>query len=156
MPSNQFFFFVFFLVFLSVISCRKSHSGDMTILWPSYIHNGIFILLRQRLHSEAEISTMEFPFLVREHPHVEKGPSIQWVLKNHSMTMTDTLHCIKRGSIMWHGPLTRFVKLRVAHAPGMLGTFSLPPQVIDPDMHHGICVTHVRDTRAVMHAGIDN
>ena len=30
-----------------------------------------------------------------------------------------------------------------AHAPGMPGTFSPPPQVRDPDMHHGTCVTHV-------------
>ena len=42
-----------------------------------------------------------------------------------------------------HGPLTRYVKLRVAHAPGMPGTFSQPPRVSDPDMHHGTCVTHV-------------
>ena len=31
----------------------------------------------------------------------------------------------------------------VAHAPGMAGTFSPPPRVSDPDMHHGTCVTHV-------------
>ena len=42
-----------------------------------------------------------------------------------------------------HGPLLRYVKLRVAHAPGMRGTFSPPPWVSDPDMHHGTCVTHV-------------
>ena len=30
-----------------------------------------------------------------------------------------------------------------AHAPGMPGTFSPSPQVSDPDMHHGTCVTHV-------------
>ena len=36
-----------------------------------------------------------------------------------------------------YGPLARYVKLWVAHAPGM------PPQVSDPDMHHGTCVTHV-------------
>ena len=42
-----------------------------------------------------------------------------------------------------HGPLARYVKLRVAHAPGMPGTFSPPPQVSDPDMHHGTCMTHV-------------
>ena len=42
-----------------------------------------------------------------------------------------------------HGPLYRYVKLRVAHAPGMPGTFSTPPRVSDPDMHHGTCVTHV-------------
>ena len=42
-----------------------------------------------------------------------------------------------------HGPLTRYLKLRVAHAPGIPGTFSPPPQVCDPNMHHGTCVTHV-------------
>ena len=43
-----------------------------------------------------------------------------------------------------NGPLTRYVKLRVEHAPGKLpGTFSWPPQVNDPDMHHGMCATHV-------------
>ena len=42
-----------------------------------------------------------------------------------------------------HGPLDRYVKLRVVHAPGMPGTFFTPPRVSDPDMHHGTCVTHV-------------
>ena len=41
-------------------------------------------------------------------------------------------------SLSW--TFSRYVKLRVAHAPGM---FSPPPQVSDPDMHHGTCVTHV-------------
>ena len=44
---------------------------------------------------------------------------------------------------MLHGPLTRYVNLWVAHAPGMPGTLSPPPRVSDPDMHHGACVTHV-------------
>ena len=42
-----------------------------------------------------------------------------------------------------NGPLARYVKLRVAHAPGMPGTFSPPAWVNDPDMHHGTYVTHV-------------
>ena len=42
-----------------------------------------------------------------------------------------------------YGPLIRYVKLRVAHAPGMPGTFSPPPRVSDPGMHHGTCVTQV-------------
>ena len=42
-----------------------------------------------------------------------------------------------------HGPLTRYVKLRVAHAPGIPGTFTQPPQVNDSYMHHGTCVMHV-------------
>ena len=39
-----------------------------------------------------------------------------------------------------HGPLTRYAKFRVAHAPGMLWTFSPPRRVSDPDVHHGTCV----------------
>ena len=42
-----------------------------------------------------------------------------------------------------HGSLARYVKSRVAHAPGIPGTFSLPPRVSDPDIHHGTCVTYV-------------
>ena len=42
-----------------------------------------------------------------------------------------------------HGPLARYVKLRVAHSSFMLGTFSPPPRVSDPGMHHGTCVMHV-------------
>ena len=42
-----------------------------------------------------------------------------------------------------NGSLTIYAKLRVAHAPGMSGTFSPPPWVRDPDRDHGTCVTHV-------------
>ena len=42
-----------------------------------------------------------------------------------------------------YGPLTRYAKLRVAHAPGMLGSFSPLPRVSDPNMHQGTCFTHV-------------
>ena len=42
-----------------------------------------------------------------------------------------------------NGPLASNAKLRVAHAPGMPGTFSPTPRASDPDMHHGTCVTHV-------------
>ena len=46
-----------------------------------------------------------------------------------------------------HGPLTRYVKLRVAHAPEMAGTFS-PQQTSKetasyPGKHRGTCITHV-------------
>ena len=40
-------------------------------------------------------------------------------------------------------PLTRYVKLRLAHTLGMPGKFFPPPRVSDRDMHHGTCVTHV-------------
>ena len=47
---------------------------------------------------------------------------------------------------MLYGPLTRYVKLPIAHAPGMLGTFSRlqgKPLVSDAGIHRGTCVTHV-------------
>ena len=40
-----------------------------------------------------------------------------------------------------HGPLIRYVKLRIAHAPGMPGSFSPQPRVSDPDMHQGAAGT---------------
>ena len=47
-----------------------------------------------------------------------------------------------------NGPLTRYVQLQVAHAPGMPGRsprhrLKWKPPVSDPGMHHGTCVTHV-------------
>ena len=50
-----------------------------------------------------------------------------------------------------HGPLARYVKLRVAYAPGVSGTFSSSPLVSDPRMHHGTCVT----ARAVVHVAFE-
>ena len=44
---------------------------------------------------------------------------------------------------VFHGLLTRYVKLRVVQAPGMPGTFSPSTRVRDSNMHHGTCVTHV-------------
>ena len=44
---------------------------------------------------------------------------------------------------MRYGPLDRYVRLRVAHAPGMPETFSPLPWVSDPAMRHGTCGTHV-------------
>ena len=41
------------------------------------------------------------------------------------------------------GTSIRYVKLRVVHTPRMSGTFSPPPWISDPDMHHDTCVTHV-------------
>ena len=42
-----------------------------------------------------------------------------------------------------NGPLARYAKLRVAHASGMPGTFSPPPWVSVPDMHHSMCMMHL-------------
>ena len=56
-----------------------------------------------------------------------------------------------------HGPLARYVKLRVAHGPGIPGTFYPPPiskEIVSWWPQHAS--RHVRDVRAVMHVGIVN
>ena len=50
-----------------------------------------------------------------------------------------------------HGPLTRYVKLPVAHASGMPVTFprhrlERKPRISDPGIHHGITSRTCRDT----------
>ena len=50
-----------------------------------------------------------------------------------------------------HGPLVRYVKLLVEHAPGMPGTFPRHREIasrhasrhVHDDMRHGTCMTHV-------------
>ena len=54
-----------------------------------------------------------------------------------------TKHLNMSACICGYGSLARHVKLRVAHAPGMPGTFPPPPRVSDPNMHHGTCMTYV-------------
>ena len=55
---------------------------------------------------------------------------------------TCTLFCCGLFLFSSYGPLTRYVKFWVVHAPEMPGKFSPPPWVSDPDMHHGTCMTH--------------
>ena len=63
---------------------------------------------------------------------------------NHYLNATFTCEREWRLNGMWcHGPLTGYVEWRVAHAPGMPGTFSPSPRVSDPDMHHDTSVMHV-------------
>ena len=54
-----------------------------------------------------------------------------------------------------HVPLTRYVKLRVAHAPGIPGTFS-PPLISKETASYRSrhASRHVRHARAVVHVGI--
>ena len=59
---------------------------------------------------------------------------------------------VRHGASLSHEPVARYVILRVAHAPGMPVTFSLPPTSQKPLVSdYGM-----RHARAVMHAGITN
>ena len=70
-----------------------------------------------------------------------------WVNNSVESGMNDNATTTKQNITilcsLFHGPLARYVKMQVAHAPGMPGTFSPPPQVSDPGMYHGTCVTPV-------------
>ena len=67
-------------------------------------------------------------------PHLQMGSC--WKTLNR---ISDTSKVCTCGSCS-HRPPARYVKLRVAHMPGM---FSPPPRVSDPDVHYGTCATHV-------------
>ena len=55
----------------------------------------------------------------------------------------------------YNGPLARYVKMWVAHASGMPGTFSLPPTSNETTSWRPRHASrHVRHARAVMHVGL--
>ena len=59
--------------------------------------------------------------------------------------------------IFCYGPLARYVKLWVAHAPGMPGMFSpLPTSKETASKRSRHASRHVRHARAMMHVGIAN
>ena len=56
---------------------------------------------------------------------------------------------------LYNGLLTRYVKLRVVHAPGMPGTFSPPPTSKETASWRSRHASrHMRHARAVIHVGI--
>ena len=78
---------------------------------------------------------------------------------NYYSISSEIIKQADRGMSMHHrnGPLARSVKLRIAHAADMPGTFSSPPtskETVSKWSRHAS--RHVRDARAVMHVGIAN
>ena len=55
----------------------------------------------------------------------------------------DSMHPVMTSRATWlNGPIARYVKFLVAHAPGMTGTSVFPAvRVSDADMYRGTCVT---------------
>ena len=75
--------------------------------------------------------------------------------------VTSPLLIIAGGHCSFHrcmnGPLARYVKLWVAHAPGMPETFSPPPTSKETASYRSRQTSrHVRNACAVMHVGIAN
>ena len=67
---------------------------------------------------------------------------VGWVRKFGCIIQPDVVYIFKYlREVLWTSCQIR--EIAGAHAPGMPGTFSPSPQVSNPDMHHGTCVTHV-------------
>ena len=83
--------------------------------------------------------------------YIETGPSIFQYPHNKYFIARPVgrgMGCLMWASSLIHVLLLSWASCQIrkiagAHAPGMPGTFSPSPQVSDPDMHHGTCVTHV-------------
>ena len=79
-----------------------------------------------------------------------------WSLTRTSWWWMALLRLPLKGT-QYHGPLTRYEKLWVAHALGMLGTFSSPPtskEIASQRSRHAS--RYVRDARVVMQVGFAN
>ena len=111
-------------------------SGNMN----SFAHARLMISYELTIFGITVKHTFLLPVKLRKSISIPQ-PHISWwfVLEISNWSGSTKQLCGKR----FLGPLATYVKLRVAHAPGMPGTFSPPPRVSDPDMHPGTCVTHV-------------
>ena len=113
-----------------------------------YIFRGTVYVLNTLLLTETGIIVCMRPANERRRNVVSHwlGAYIAWSLQLIIANIRTQVRCCKWRQT--HGPLTRYEKLWVAHAPGMPGMFSRhrlkrKPLVGDPGMHHGTCVTHV-------------
>ena len=82
-------------------------------------------------------------------------PNTAWAKVLENLPANNNHMCIPYSP--FHGPLSKYVNLRVAHARGMPRTFSLPPTSKETASWRSWDASrHVRDARAVMHPGIAN
>ena len=109
-----------------------------------HIHMHIQIHIHMHIHNHIYTITYTYQsneFAIRGQSQVRKLFVFQFSIP------LDNFHLFHRKdyrkTLPLNGPLARYVKLRVAHAPEMPGTFSPPSWVSDPNMHNGTCVTHV-------------
>ena len=83
--------------------------------------------------------------------------NVEWSLVCPKQTPSHNTSQWYPSEVCQHGPLTRYVKSRVAHAPGRPGTFFPPPNSKETTRSRSRHASrHVRHARVVMHAGIAN
>ena len=114
-----------------------------------------------RLHPVSSYHVNDKQTLCDNHSNMMVSPSLVLVYRNLVSLRRQNVWCpytdwlilmpvlphwliqilIRWVSLSWASCQIR--KIAGAHAPGMPGTFSPSPQLNDPEMHHGTCVTHV-------------
>ena len=119
-------------------SCRKKalkYKYNCTNYFPTC---QLIQLIVERFDGVVELAQMTCQLLSTPY----QWPWYKYMRQYIPAVVTDSLVLL---SVMYlhHGPLARYVQLRVAHAPRMPGTFSSPQWVSNPDMHHDTGVTQV-------------
>ena len=101
------------------------YSKTTNVAWN---HIGSFMYLRSNSHihvSHVVSILMYFLALIRLDVMISLIDLINFMPCHTLIDQIPVLHQTDSW-ILHHGPLTRYVKLRVVHAPGMPGTFSSP------------------------------
>ena len=148
------------VVFLSLAStCCWTNSNYLLAVWeamtPVWRHCRYFSCFQLPVASYASSSSGQTTLKVNPPTFPWIIPSLWFVLAHFWpwLLRSFVLLTMSRGSdSLFHGPLSRYVKLRVAHAPGMPGTFSPPPTSMETTSWRSRHASrHVRHARAVMH-----
>ena len=139
---------------------------DVNFIDFAGIYDGCYHTLRvitYRIFSWSHLKCINGPVPWNHWSDTRSNDFLRYYLKMHS---NRSIHRNSMSNVMWephwkahacwislwydppHGPLIRYVKLLVVHAPGMPGTFprhrlQRKQLVSDPGMHHETCVTHV-------------
>ena len=105
------------------------------------------LMLKIRMLQDRLIFNMGIPKLVRRYLYTETPKKIVFLYKILIVKIWRPSNVYIgnsfTGKMITAWASCQIRKIAGAHAPGMLGTFSPPPRVSNPDMHHGTCVTHV-------------
>ena len=127
------------------INYMMPHINDSGCL-KLYIWIGLMFLLKFKCETPLKTVTVLCPVRSRNRRHISK-----FVLYGCHIHPVTRIHDISSGLILLPWASYRIRQIAGAHAPGMPGIFSPPA---GKRSRHAS--RHVRDARAVMHAGIAN
>ena len=115
----------------------------MQSIYSRFVNLGQQYMRIDRLAVCAEDSRHAIPWTTKTVRNLQRIPLFHDLNLNNGYSLDRVINqeCHRYAMMPWTSCQIR--EIASAHAPGMPGTFSPSPQVSDPDMHHGTCVTHV-------------